>query len=370
VKVLTVVGARPQFVKAFAVSRALRADHEEVLVHTGQHYDRELSEVFFAELGIPEPDHKLGVGSGSHATQTAGMLSGLEAAIEAERPDVVLTYGDTNSTLAAALATAKLPPPLAHVEAGLRANDMSIPEEVNRVVTDHVSDLLLAPTENAVRNLGREGITEGVVRTGDVMYDALLWARDRAADRTDALADLGLSAGEYVLATVHRERNTDERARLASIVRALEECPREVVFPVHPRTVEALRRFGLHERAEAAVTLTDPVGYRSCQTAGRGRPRRHRLRGRPEGGVLPRHPLHHPPRADGVARDRRGRRQRPRRGRRGGHRRGTDPRAPARPSNRRPPVRRRRRRREGRGGPGVAVIAPTAVGGLSPVADG
>ena len=262
-KVLTVVGARPQFVKAFAVSRVLGGRHEEVLVHTGQHYDPELSEVFFAELGIPEPDHRLGVGSDTHAAQTADMLRGIAAVVEEEAPDAVVAYGDTNSTLAAAVAAAKLPPPLVHVEAGLRSGDRSAPEEVNRLVTDRVSDLLCAPTETAVANLRREGITDGVVFTGDVMYDALLWACERAPDRTSVLEDLGLAPGEYVLATVHRERNTENPDRLASIVRGLATSPGPVVFPAHPRTTAALRECGLYRTARAAFELVDPVGYLS-----------------------------------------------------------------------------------------------------------
>lgn len=260
-KVLTVVGARPQFIKAFAVSRVLRESHEEVLVHTGQHYDDELSAVFFEELGIPAPDINLGAGSSSHARQTATMLAALEEPIETEQPDVVLTYGDTNSTLAAALATAKLTPPLAHVEAGLRAYDRSIPEEVNRVLTDHVSDILLAPTETAVRNLEREGITEGVHNIGDVMYDAIRWARNRVETNDEPLNRLGVKDGDYVLATVHRQRNTDDAVRLETIMTALIESSREVVLPAHPRTVARLQEYGLYDKVAASLTVIEPVGY-------------------------------------------------------------------------------------------------------------
>ncbi|UWM54321.1 UDP-N-acetylglucosamine 2-epimerase (non-hydrolyzing) [Salinirubellus salinus] len=260
-KVLTVVGARPQFVKGFTVSRVLRSTHEEVLVHTGQHYDEELSGHFFAELDLPTPDYNLGVGSHSHAEQTARMLAALEEPIAAEEPDVVLTYGDTNSTVAAAMATAKLPPRLAHVEAGLRAGDRSIPEEVNRIVTDHVSDLLFAPTASAVRNLRREGITTGVHDVGDVMYDAMCWARERATDRSGILDELGLEDGQYVLATVHRQRNTEDGSRLETIVSALAESPLPVVFPAHPRTVERLHELGRFGKVADAISLVDPVGY-------------------------------------------------------------------------------------------------------------
>lgn len=260
-KVLTVVGARPQFVKSFPVSRALRDRHEEVLVHTGQHYDEELSEVFFEELGIPQPDYNLGVGSHSHAVQTGTMMAGLEELVRDERPDLVLTYGDTNSTLAAAVTVGKMDPALAHVEAGLRLDDRTIPEEVNRVVTDHLSDLLFAPTERAVDNLEREGITAGVSNTGDVMYDALLWARERVSAESTVLDDLGLDEGEYVLATAHRARNTDERDRLESIVDALDRYPGTVLLPAHPRTVKRLREYGLYDRATESLRVIEPVGY-------------------------------------------------------------------------------------------------------------
>ncbi|WP_458205189.1 non-hydrolyzing UDP-N-acetylglucosamine 2-epimerase [Haladaptatus sp. NG-SE-30] len=258
-KVLTVVGARPQFVKAASVSRELRREHEEVLVHTGQHYDDELSAVFFEELDIPRPDYNLGVGSDSHGRQTAAMLAGLEARIEDESPDAVLVYGDTNSTLAAAIAASKMEPPLAHVEAGMRSGS-DIPEETNRVLTDHAADLLLAPSPDALDNLADEGISEGVHFTGDVGYDALLWARERA-DRS-VLSDFGVADAEFVLATVHRDTNTDNPERLEAIVDALADEPRPIVLPAHPRTVECLKEFGLHERATADLTLTEPVGYR------------------------------------------------------------------------------------------------------------
>jgi len=260
-KVLTVVGARPQFVKAFPVSRRLRRDHEEVLVHTGQHYDEQLSAVFFDELDIPEPDHHLGVGSGSHAAQTAAMMTGLEPLVESEAPDVVLVYGDTNSTLAAALVAAKAPTRLAHVEAGLRSFNRSMPEETNRVVTDHVADLLFAPSQVAAGHLHDEGLDDGVVVTGDVMYDAVLAVRERSRARSTVLERLDLEPGGYVLATVHRAGNTDDRERLAAIVAGLEASPRPVVLPAHPRTVRALEAAGLRDRARSAFRLVEPVGY-------------------------------------------------------------------------------------------------------------
>jgi len=260
VNVLTVVGARPQFVKAFPVSRALRTDHDEYLVHTGQHYDVGLSDVFFEELGLPEPDVHLGIGSDTHGRQTGEMLARLDEVVEREEPDAVLTYGDTNSTLAAALAAAKRDTLLAHAEAGLRSFERSMPEEVNRVLTDHASDLLFAPTEAAVERLALEGISDGVHRTGDVMYDALLWARDRA-DPGELLDDLGLEPGEFVLATVHRPRNADDPERLTAILDALRTAPYPVVLPVHPRTKRSFEEFGVDFQADHGLHAIDPVGY-------------------------------------------------------------------------------------------------------------
>jgi UDP-N-acetylglucosamine 2-epimerase (non-hydrolysing) len=259
-KVVSVVGARPQFVKAFPVSRELRGRHEEVLVHTGQHYSEGMSDVFFAELDIPAPEYDLGVGSDTHGQQTGAMIVRLGELVAEERPDVIVVYGDTNSTLAGAMVAAKTEATLAHVEAGLRSFNREMPEEVNRVLTDHVSDLLFAPTERGARNLGREGIA-GVHRTGDVMYDAIRWARERAADRSTILHEHGLNSGEYVLATVHRAGNTDEPDRLEAIVRGLSEAPRQIVLPVHPRTLERLDAFGLRTTAEEQLTLVPPASY-------------------------------------------------------------------------------------------------------------
>lgn len=260
-KVLTVVGARPQFIKAFPVSQALRESHEEVLVHTGQHYDEGLSDVFFEELAIPEPDYHLGVGSASHATQTAEMMTGIESLIDDESPDVVLVYGDTNSTLAGALVAAKEDVAIAHVEAGLRSGNWSMPEEVNRVLTDHASDLLFAPSDAAAENLRAEGITAGVHVTGDVMHDAILHARERAEDCSRVTEELGVEDDEFVLATVHRAGNTDDPARLESIMSGLAAAPKPVVFPAHPRTVGALEEHGLWESYADEMRLIEPVGY-------------------------------------------------------------------------------------------------------------
>jgi UDP-N-acetylglucosamine 2-epimerase (non-hydrolysing) len=259
--VLSVVGARPQFVKALPLSQTVRREHEEILVHTGQHYDRELSAVFFEELDLPEPEYELDVGSGSHAAQTAAMMTEIDRVVTAEDPDVVLVYGDTNSTLAGALVAAKREPALAHVEAGLRSHNWSMPEEVNRVLTDHCADLLFAPSERARTNLRDEGITDGVHVVGDVMYDALLQIEPHAQERSRILSELGLTEDRYVLATVHRAGNTDDPERLESILTGLAATPRPVVFPAHPRTVEALREYGLWERATDTLEIVDPVGY-------------------------------------------------------------------------------------------------------------
>ena len=261
VSVLTVVGARPQFVKAFPVSRALAPAHEETIVHTGQHYDEALSDVFFEELSIPTPDYNLGVGSGSHAVQTAEMMTALDALVADHDPDVLLVYGDTNSTLAGALVGAKRDTRVAHVEAGLRSGDWEAPEEVNRVVTDHVSDLYFAPNHRATETLAAEGITDGVHETGDVMYDALLAVRDRAMEYSSVLDRVRGEPGEYVLATVHRANNTDDPDRLSRILTALSATPRPVVLPAHPRTTDAMARFEMDADAFSGVEFIDPVGY-------------------------------------------------------------------------------------------------------------
>ncbi len=263
-KVLSVFGARPQFIKAAPVGKALRAaGHTEVLVHTGQHYDDGMSAVFFRELDIPEPDYNLSVGSGPHGWQTGQMLARIEEVLLAERPDWVLVYGDTNSTLAGALAAVKLHVPVAHVEAGLRSFNREMPEEHNRVLTDHCSDLLFCPTQTAVDNLAREGITQGVHLVGDVMYDAVLQFGELARGRSTILEDLGLTPKDYLLATVHRPYNTDNPQRLQSILEALGELGEPVVFPVHPRTRQRIAEFGLRDPQSAICNLQfiEPVGY-------------------------------------------------------------------------------------------------------------
>ncbi len=259
--VLTIVGARPQFIKAFAVSRALRRNHDEVLVHTGQHYDEELSGVFFDELGIPDPDYNLGVGSGSHGQQTATMIAEIETVLEHEQPDVVLLYGDTNSTLAGAIAASKLEPIVAHVEAGLRSYNRDMPEEINRVLADHVADVLFPPSQSAAETLRKEGITDGVHIVGDVMYDSILWAKEVAKDQSSVLQELGYDEGEFVLATVHRAGNTDDPEKLTAILDGLSCSPLPVVLPVHPRTKKRLQEYDFWDRANSELDVIEPVGY-------------------------------------------------------------------------------------------------------------
>ncbi len=259
VRVLTVVGNRPQFIKAAAVSHRLRETEEEVLVHTGQHYDEELSQVFFTELGIPRPEHRLDLGGGSNTAQTARMLAALVVLIPRERPELVLVYGDTNSTLAGALVAAKLGLPLAHVESGLRSFDMRMPEEVNRVVTDRLSDLLFAPSPDGADNLRAEGYHDDQIRlAGNVMIDTLYANLDRAL-ASDALHRHGLTPGGYALATLHRPANVDTAEMLAGLLRALGEVARDlpVVLPVHPRTAARLESVGL----PAGIRLVPPAGY-------------------------------------------------------------------------------------------------------------
>ncbi len=262
-RIVTVVGNRPQFIKAAGVSRLLRERHQEVLVHTGQHYDDELSRIFFEELDIPAPDLELGAGSGTNTAQTARMLASLEPEIEARAPDMVLVYGDTNSTLAGALCAAQLGVAVAHVEAGMRSFDRRMPEELNRVLTDHASDLLLCSTQVAVENLEREGVAGERHLVGDVMADVSIAARDIAARRSRALEHNGVEPGAYLLATAHRAGNVDSPQRLEKLVELLEALPTTTVFPVHPRTRDRLDASGLYGRLASAPHLrpTPPLGY-------------------------------------------------------------------------------------------------------------
>ena len=261
-KVVSIVGNRPQFVKAAPLSRALRRRVDEVLVHSGQHYDPELADLFFDELGVPRPDHALEVGSGSPVAQMALMLQRLEPLLVAEAPDMVLVYGDTTTTLAGALAAAKLGLRIGHVEAGLRSFDRSMPEEQNRVVADHLSHLLLCPTDVAVANLAGEGITGGVHQVGDVMLDASRMFAPAAAERPGPAA-LGLEPGGYLLVTVHRAAATDTPEALDALVAVLTAIEEPAVFPVHPRTRHRLQADGRWDRlaAHAPLRLSPPVGY-------------------------------------------------------------------------------------------------------------
>ena len=260
-KVVTVIGNRPQFVKAAAVSGPLRDEHDEVLVHTGQHYDDELSTIFVTELGVPRPEVQLGLGGGTNTEQTARMLSALGELLCEQAPDAVLVYGDTNSTLAGALAAAQLRIPVAHVEAGMRSFDRAMPEELNRVLTDHVSELLLAPSDTAAENLEREGVAGDVEVVGDVMVDvaALLAPRARADD--GPLEAAGVSAGEYLLVTAHRAGNVDDPHRLTLLVDLLLSLDGPVVLPLHPRTRARLEACGLLDRLAAGTLLLPPLGY-------------------------------------------------------------------------------------------------------------
>jgi len=258
-RVVSIVGARPQFVKAAVMSRAIRRRHDEILVHTGQHYDSEMSAVFFDEMGIPAPDVQLESGSGTHAQQTATMLVGIEQVLVEHEPDWVVTFGDTNSTLAGALAAAKLHVHVAHVEAGLRSFNWSMPEEINRVLVDRMSAALFCPSETAVTNLRREGIVDGVHLVGDVMAEALRDAVAAARTRSRVLDVYNVTDGAYLLATVHRAENTDDVERLRRIVAALDAAADPVVFPVHPRTRHGLDRLGYEPRAN--VRLLPPLGY-------------------------------------------------------------------------------------------------------------
>lgn len=267
VKIATIIGARPQFIKAAAISRYI-AEHngnnlspviEEILIHTGQHYDDEMSAIFFRELEIPEPRYNLNVGSGSHGRQTGQMLIAVEDLLIKEMPDWVLIYGDTNSTLAGALAAAKVHIPIAHVEAGLRSFNRRIPEEINRVIADQLSRLLLCPSEVAVDNLVAEGITKGVHITGDVMADALRFAVKKATDKSNIIARLGLRPQGYLLATLHRAENTDNSQRLKNILSAFESLSEPIVFPAHPRTRKFLRDAAYQPPEN--VKVIDPVGY-------------------------------------------------------------------------------------------------------------
>ena len=264
--ILTVVGARPQFIKAAHVSEVFKATQGvlEIIVHTGLHYDSNLSDLFFDELEIPSPDYNLAVGSGTHGHQTGKMLAAIEDVLLNERPNIVLVYGDTNSTLAGALAAAKLNIQVAHVEAGLRSYNIKMPEEINRVLTDHLALHLFAPTPSSAANLKREGISpEKIHVVGDVMFDSLLFFSKKSAARSKILETNNLTSKEYILATIHRAENTDDPIRLKAIFSALTELGKsnKIVLPIHPRTRKALSGVGGFPSDESGLTLLDPIGY-------------------------------------------------------------------------------------------------------------
>ena len=259
-KITSIVGARPNFIKCAPLSRELRKRFTEIIIHTGQHYDYEMNKVFFEELNIPEPDYHLDVGSGSHGYQTGEMIKKIEEVLLKEEPDLLLVYGDTNSTLAGALAASKLHITVAHIESGLRSYDKSMPEEINRILTDHCSDILFCPTETSVENLKREGVMSGVYLTGDVMVDALKENIKIAEKKATILDETGLKPKEYYLATIHRAENTDDFERLENIVDAFCEIG-NLVFPCHPRTEKCLKEFKLWDRLVENTRVIRPVGY-------------------------------------------------------------------------------------------------------------
>lgn len=267
-KIVTVVGARPQFIKAAAVSRELRKVCTEILIHTGQHYDSNMSELFFDELNIPKPDYNLGVGSGSHARQTADMLIGIEEILIKEKPDYLMVYGDTNSTIAGALAASKLLIPVIHVEAGLRSFNMSMPEEQNRILTDHISKLLFCSTDASLKNLKHEGITDGVYRIGDVMCDAVLYYSKEIDKKPKSKYFDGLhyifgkreEPDSWYLSTVHRAENTDTIEKVRTILKTYEKFDAPVILPAHPRTRKMIEKVNNEEQLKNTICI-EPIGY-------------------------------------------------------------------------------------------------------------
>ncbi|MBE4907077.1 UDP-N-acetylglucosamine 2-epimerase (non-hydrolyzing) [Bacillus luteolus] len=260
-KFITVLGARPQFIKAAPVSRELRKEHEELIIHTGQHYDANMSDIFFEELHIPKPDFHLGVGSGSHGKQTGDMLAQIEEILLAEKPDYLLVYGDTNSTLAGALAAAKLHIPVVHIEAGLRSFNKKMPEEINRIMTDHVSEYLFCPTDTAIENLTNENITHNVINVGDVMYDAVVYNKKLANEGSEILTKHGLESKQYHLITIHRAENTDDEQKINNILEAFNKIDELKVWPIHPRTKHKLESYGLKLDEIPNLKVIEPVGY-------------------------------------------------------------------------------------------------------------
>ncbi len=259
-KIASIVGARPQFIKLNPVSKKLRKYHDEILIHTGQHYNFELSKLFFEELGIPEPDFNLGIGSGTHGKQTGEMIIEIEKVLLEEKPDFTIVFGDTNSTLAGALASVKLQIPVGHVEAGLRSFDRSMPEEINRILTDHASDVLFIPTKTAYDNLKNEGITGELIFSGDVMYDVLS-DNIELSRKSKILEKFGIEANNYYLATIHRQSNTDDPNNLLNIIKALSKLDKKVLFPIHPRTLKFIKKYDYMSNLGKNILLIDPVGY-------------------------------------------------------------------------------------------------------------
>ena len=263
-KLVTIVGARPQFIKACMLSQAFKKypQIDEIIIHTGQHYDYNMSDIFFKQLNLPEADYNLAVGSGSHAEQTAKMLIKLEKLMLSLQPDMVIVYGDTNSTVAGSLAAAKLHIPIAHIESGLRSFNKNMPEEINRIITDHVSDYLFCPTDTAISNLQKEGISNGVYQTGDIMYDTVTYFKTEATKQSSVLNDLTLIQDGYYLATIHRAENTDDPIRLHSILKALRQLDKAVIIPLHPRTKNKIKEFNLtHAASSPNIKLVDPLNY-------------------------------------------------------------------------------------------------------------
>lgn len=258
-KILTIIGARPQFIKAACFSRICKDKVEEIIIHTGQHYDKNMSDIFFEELNIPKPKYNLEVGSGNHGKQTGTMMIQIEKIVEEEKPDVILVYGDTNSTLAGALVGSKLLIPVYHIEAGLRSYNKNMPEEQNRILTDHISKILFCPSKTAIMNLEKEGISKNIYNTGDIMYDAVLYNSILAEKKSKILQKLDLTPKKYILSTIHRAENTNSKKRLTEIIKALNESEEQIILPIHPRTIGYLKLYNL--KVNNNVKIIEPVGY-------------------------------------------------------------------------------------------------------------
>ncbi len=262
-KIITIIGARPQFIKAAPLSALLRKNFQEIIIHTGQHYDQNMSDIFFKELQIPTPDYNLNIGSSSHAKQTGEMLIAIEDILEKEKPDAVIVFGDTNSTMAGAISAAKLNIPVIHIEAGLRSFDNRMPEEINRIVTDKISSILFAPTKTAVKNLKNEGITDNVYLVGDIMYDSILKYIKIAESNSNILKALNINPKEYLFLTLHRASLTDNADFLKNLIKIIGSCKNNWIFPIHPRTKKYLQNYGLWDKIISInnLKIIDPVGY-------------------------------------------------------------------------------------------------------------